>query len=160
MDSTRPRGGATAGRDTDMTKTGKLRLAVAGLVTMGGAAVAAGPLAALADVEPGRWELRDRDGKGVRTVCIAQPTDLFQVRHVSGACQHRVVESTARSATVTYTCQGTGKGRTALTVETGRLVQIDTQGVSQGMPFASAYEARRVGDCAASADAGRRRRAG
>lgn len=144
-----------------MSNKGKLRLAFAGLVLMGGTAIAAGPLAALAEVEPGRWELRERDGKGSRTICVAQPMELFQVRHVAGGCQHRVVESTARTATVSYTCPGVGQGRTALTVETGRLVQIDTQGVSRGMPFASVYEARRVGDCAASADAGsRRRRAG
>lgn len=143
-----------------MSNKGKLGLAVAGLVMIGGAAVAAGPLAALADVEPGKWELRERDGKGARMICVAQPMELFQVRHVAGGCQHRVVESSARSATVSYTCPGVGQGRTAVTVETGRLVQIDTQGVSRGMPFASAYEARRVGDCAAAAEPNRRRRAG
>lgn len=142
-----------------MNKKAKLSLAVAGLVTIGGAAVTAGPLAALADVEPGKWELRDRDGKGARMICVAQPMELFQVRHVAGDCQHRVIESSARSATVSYTCPG-GQGRTAVTVETSRLVQIDVQGVSRGMPFASVYEARRVGDCAAAAEPKRRRRAG
>lgn len=143
-----------------MSNKGKLGLAIAGLVMIGGVGVAAGPLAALTDVEPGKWELRDRDGKGSRTICVAEPMELFQVRHVAGGCQHRVVESSARSATVSYTCPGVGQGRTAVTVETGRLVQIDTQGVSRGMPFASVYEARRVGDCAASVEPNRRRRAG
>lgn len=143
-----------------MSNKGKLGLAVAGLVMIGGAAVAAGPLAALADVEPGKWELRDRDGKGGRMICVSRPMELLQVGHVAGGCQHRVVESSSRNATVSYTCPGVGQGRTALTVETGRLVQIDTQGVSRGMPFASSYEARRVGDCAASADVAMRRRAG
>lgn len=142
-----------------MTNTGKLRLAAAGLLLAGGAASAAS-LAALSEVEPGRWELHEKGGNGgSRTVCLAQPTDLFHVRQPAAGCQHRVIENTARSATLTYQCPGVGQGRTALTVETGRLVQVDTQGVARGAPFAVSYEARRVGDCAAANAGPRGRRA-
>jgi hypothetical protein len=48
---------------------------------------------------------------------------------------------------VTYDCAQAGQGRTALRVETARLVQIDSQGVSGGTPFAMTLEARRVGAC-------------
>lgn len=145
-----------------MTNLGKLRLAVAGLLVTAGAASAAS-LTALSDIEPGRWELRERGsaegggGGASKTICLAQPMDLFEIRHPVSTCQHQVVENTARSATLTYQCAGIGQGRTNVTVETGRLVQVDTQGVSKGMPFAVAYEGRRIGDCAASASSGRGR---
>jgi hypothetical protein len=48
---------------------------------------------------------------------------------------------------VQYTCRGRGYGRTHIRRETSRLVQIDTQGIADGRPFAFAAEARRVGDC-------------
>lgn len=144
-----------------MSKWGKTGLAAAGLVIAGGVATAAS-ITALSDVEPGRWELRVRDGGagGTQSMCVAQPIELLQVRQPAGGCQRRVLENTARSATVSFQCPGIGQGRTAITVETGRLVQIETQGVSRGMPFSTSYEARRVGDCAAANLPRRGRRAG
>ena len=38
--------------------------------------------------------------------------------------------------TVNYVCPGMGRGRTILRVETPRLVQIDSQGLHNGAPFA------------------------
>ena len=49
--------------------------------------------------------------------------------------------------TVQYTCRGRGYGRTHLRFETARLLQFDTQGVLDGIPFAMTAEARRIGDC-------------
>ena len=49
--------------------------------------------------------------------------------------------------TVQYTCPGRGFGRTHIRRETRRLVQIDTQGVAEGLPFSASIEGRRVGDC-------------
>jgi hypothetical protein len=48
---------------------------------------------------------------------------------------------------VQYTCRGKGYGRTHIRRETGRLVQIDSQGIAGGLPFEFSAEARRVGDC-------------
>ena len=50
--------------------------------------------------------------------------------------------------TVNYTCPGIGRGRTTIRVETPRLVQIDSQGLDRGAPFALRAEARRIGPCA------------
>lgn len=133
-----------------MRNLGRLRLAAAALV-MAGSVSAGAALSALGDVQPGKWELRERGDAAAapHTICVAKPIELVKVRQPSPGCQHRLLENTDRSATFTYSCPGIGQGRTAVTVETGRLVQIDTQGVTRGAPFAIAYEARRVGDCAA-----------
>lgn len=146
-----------------MSKLGRTSLALAGLLAAGGVATAAS-ITALSDVEPGRWELRVREGGaagtgGTHSICVAQPMDLFHVHQPSAGCHRRVLENTARSATVSFRCPGVGQSRTAITVETGRLVQIEAQGVSRGMPFSTSYEARRVGECSAANTAGRRRRA-
>jgi predicted subunit of tRNA(5-methylaminomethyl-2-thiouridylate) methyltransferase len=58
-----------------------------------------------------------------------------------------VVEDRADQVTVQYTCRGRGYGRTTIRRETGRLVQIQTQGIAEGLPFDFAAEARRMGDC-------------
>ena len=50
---------------------------------------------------------------------------------------------------VQYTCRGKGYGRTQIRRESNRLVQIDSQGIADGLPFSFSAEARRVGDCAA-----------
>jgi len=40
-----------------------------------------------------------------------------------------------------------GRGRTILRVETPRLVQIDSQGLHYGAPFALRAQARKTGPC-------------
>ena len=66
----------------------------------------------------------------------------------AGTCRRDVVAADADSVTVNYSCPGTGRGRTTIRIETPRLVQIDSQGLDHGMPFALRAEARRVGPCA------------
>jgi hypothetical protein len=48
---------------------------------------------------------------------------------------------------VQYTCRGRGYGRTEVRRETNRLVQVQSQGIVDGLPFAITAEARRIGDC-------------
>jgi len=50
-------------------------------------------------------------------------------------------------ATIHYTCPGRGYGRTTIAVETSKLVRIDTQGIVDGMPFATEFEGRKIGMC-------------
>lgn len=112
------------------------------------AAAEAPSLVLLARLEPGLWQLRDREAQSPpRSICIGDARVLLQLRHERFDCAHFVVEDTAQSATVTYRCGGAGNGRTVLRRETGRLVQIDTQGVAGGGPFSASYEARRIGAC-------------
>jgi hypothetical protein len=108
-----------------------------------------GPLPALAKLEPGLWKLRDLGGgrAQIAPICVSDPNVLIQVRHRNSHCGQLVVSSDARSATVQYTCQSGGFGRTTLLAETPRLAQIDTQGIADNIPFAYRLEARRIGSC-------------
>jgi hypothetical protein len=108
-------------------------------------------LAMLDQLESGRWELRLRDGSGaVERICLQNGRRLIQLRHPAAACDSLVVSDAASEVTVQYTCRGRGYGRTHIRRETPRLVQIDSQGIAEGLPFAFAAEGRRVGDCGAS----------
>jgi hypothetical protein len=100
-------------------------------------------------LEPGRWEVRRFAGNSLGTICLGDPTLLGQVQHRGARCDREVMSSSSngRLVTVQYSCRGTGSGRTSLRVETPRLVQIDSQGLDRGTPFAIRAEARRVGPC-------------
>ena len=105
-------------------------------------------LAMLSELDAGRWELRVRDDGSVERLCLPDVKRLIQLRHPADACDRLIVTDAASEVTVQYTCRGRGYGRTHIRRETSRLVQIDTQGIADGLPFAFAAEARRVGDCA------------
>ena len=98
-------------------------------------------------LEPGLWELRNASGASLGSICLGDPAGLGQVQHRGAACAREVVESADRSATVQYSCRGIGSGRTTIRFETPRLVQIDSQGLDQGTPFAIRAQARRSGAC-------------
>jgi hypothetical protein len=105
---------------------------------------------ALQVLEPGEWELRTRgaNAEAIR-LCAADIRQLLQPRHPGQSCTRFVVEDAARRTVITYDCAGSGQGRTSVRVETARLVQIDSQGISNGLPFALLAEGRRVGTCKA-----------
>ena len=115
------------------------------------AAAEAPSLALLQRLEPGLWQLRDREAQSPpRNICIGDARVLLQLRHERLDCAHFVVEETAQSVIVTYRCGASGNGRTVLRRETGRLVQIETQGTADRGPFSASYEARRTGTCSGS----------
>ena len=128
----------------------RFAVAVAGLLAaFSAAATGQRPaLAMLNELEAGRWELRVRDDGSVERLCLPDVQRLIQLRHPADACERLIVTDAASEVTVQYTCRGRGYGRTHIRRETSRLVQIDTQGIADGLPFAFAAEARRVGDCA------------
>jgi hypothetical protein len=106
------------------------------------------PLAALAQLEPGLWQVRDLDGRGEqRNLCISDPQLLMQLQHRGSPCSRLVISNDDRGATVHYTCPADGFGRTSLRVETPRLARIESQGIQDKAPFAFRAEARRVGAC-------------
>ena len=127
-----------------------LRAAIAGALLVfgsgGATAQQAESLAALRAVERGQWQLKAATGR-TRKLCLTKPAALLQLQHGTVQCQHFVMENTPRSATIRYTCAGHGHGRTTLTVETGKLLNLETQGVVDGAPFAEQYEARLLGAC-------------
>lgn len=116
----------------------------------GGRAPAA-PVTALRQLEKGQWELRERgtarNEPPRQRICVGDPAQLLRAGRGDGGCDQFVVADSADRAVVTYQCKGRGSGRTDLRVETPRLVQIQSQGVSDGAPFDVQLEARRTGDC-------------
>ena len=104
-------------------------------------------LAMLDQLEAGRWELRDRDGAAPQQICVPNGRRLIQLRHPGLACDSFVVTDGPGEVVVQYTCKGRGYGRTQIRRETNRLVQVQSQGIVDGLPFDFSAEARRVGDC-------------
>jgi hypothetical protein len=102
---------------------------------------------ALAGLEKGQWELKPVEGGPARKLCLTNPNALIQLEHAQAQCSQVVMDNTATSVTVRYTCPGHGHGRTTVSVETPRLANIETQGVVDGMPFADQFEGRRTGAC-------------
>jgi hypothetical protein len=99
-------------------------------------------------LEAGQWELRGGSGNArIAAICLGNPILLTQPRHGGTPCTRDVVAADSGSMTVNYSCPGVGRGRTTLRFETPRLVQIDSQGLDRGMPFALRAEARRIGPC-------------
>jgi len=111
-----------------------------------GAAPQRTALVALGLIEHGQWQLREAGGETSK-LCLTNPAALLQLRHAGAQCTQIVVENSRDVATIHYTCPGRGYGRTTVSVETGRLVRIDTQGIVDGAPFASELEGRKVGAC-------------
>jgi hypothetical protein len=134
-----------------------MRIAIKRLIyvlamAMAGGAVAAPVqtpvIAGLSTLEPGDWELRSREpGGAVKHMCLTDMRQLLQVRHAGRSCSRFVVTDTATQVVVTYDCAAAGNGRTALRVETPRLVQIQSQGIADSAPFDFAMEGRRIGAC-------------
>lgn len=133
-------------RDTRHLKP--VLMGVAAIVLLATPAVAQTP-AALAGLQNGLWELRDvgRTSRAAEQICVRNMTRLLQIRHTGAACPRRILNDDSRSVTARYECTGAGWGQTLISVETPRLIRIDTQGISGGTPFHTVYEARRTGDC-------------
>lgn len=107
-------------------------------------------LAMLDQLESGRWELRPRDARGSsEQICLQDGRRLIQLRHPASICQRLIVSDGPGEVIVQYTCRGRGYGRTHIRRETGRLVQIESQGIVDGLPFDFVAEGRRIGECAA-----------
>lgn len=121
---------------------------VAMLLALAAAAPAAGPQAdALTRIEPGRWQLHETGAPPRDPVCIRDAASLIQIHHLGAQCSRFVVASSREAVTVHYTCPGHGHARTTITVETPRLIRVETQGIDAGAPFSLDLEGRRVGDC-------------
>ncbi|WP_257540091.1 hypothetical protein [Sphingobium sp. CFD-1] len=127
-----------------------LRAIIVGTLMMAAGTAAAKPqrLVALDTVQPGEWELRalEKD-EGKRRICVRDPRQLLQTEHARHQCRFFTVKDEPAAASVTYDCAAGGGGRTDVRVETPRLVQIRSQGVANGAPFARVMEARRIGAC-------------
>jgi|EndMetStandDraft_4_1072995.scaffolds.fasta_scaffold242134_2 hypothetical protein len=136
-----------------MTRLGGLAaFAVLVLVGAGAEAPAQAPApAALAPLETGLWEFKEINSTSQPTrLCVTDLRQLLQPLQPTPVCKQFISENDGDHAAVAYDCAARGQGRTSLRVETARLVQIDSQGIAGGRPFAVRYEARRLGACTAA----------
>ncbi|MBB5731821.1 hypothetical protein FHS61_000825 [Altererythrobacter atlanticus] len=104
-------------------------------------------LAMLDSLKKGGWLLRIRDDGSQRKICLRTGRELIQLRHRQPGCSDFIVKDGASEVVVQYTCRGNGYGRTSIRREDNELVQVNTQGIYNGVPFAFGGEARFHGPC-------------
>lgn len=118
----------------------------------GAAALAqGGDLSLLESLERGLWQLRavggGTSGAATDKLCVGDPSRLTQIQHGDAPCTRYVVRSTPTAVTVSYTCKGQGQGLTTIRKESGKLIQIQSQGIRNNAPFSFSVEGRRAGAC-------------
>jgi len=132
-------------------QSGRLLLIVPALLGVGAAPpppAQQAPPQALLKIERGHWELRAvGDGDAPVRLCLGDRRQLFQPHHPAPMCRQFVSADDPEHATVSYDCDQRGRGLTELRVETSRLVQISSQGVTNGRPFVTRLEGRHIGVC-------------
>lgn len=113
------------------------------------AASAQAPAMALLDgLMQGEWTLKERGSRGPgKKICLGNPELLLQIQHGNANCTRYVIENSPRKLRVSYKCGGSGHGVTQIKQESSSLVQISTQGISNGDPFTFEFEGRRTGSC-------------
>ena len=105
---------------------------------------------ALAQASPGLWEISGMPGaKSPVRECVANLAVLAQFEHRGRTCSRQVVRSDSSTTVIEYRCGGAGFGRSKIDMITPRNLRIDTQGISDNLPFGYVLQARRVGDCPA-----------
>jgi hypothetical protein len=137
---------------------GRLRLAAftAAVAATALALMAAQRPAALAPLAPGLWEFSGLPGaKSPLRQCVADVSSFAQFEHRKLSCSRNLITDHPASAVVEYSCGGAGFGHSKLDVITPRSLRIETQGVSNNLPFSYVLQARRVGDCPANTTASR-----
>jgi hypothetical protein len=109
---------------------------------------------ALDGVQGGLWEISGAPGaKAPVKQCVAKVAALAEFEHRGKACTMKVVRDQGSSAVIEYSCGKAGFGRAQINVLTPRSLRIDTQGISDQLPFGYVLQARRVGECPAPATA-------
>lgn len=108
---------------------------------------AAQPHAALSQVNPGLWEIAGMPGGKPLRECVADPAVLAQLEHRKRSCARKITSDNGTQTVINYTCAAKDFGSSKMTVITPRSMRIETQGISDNMPFNYVLQARRVGDC-------------
>jgi hypothetical protein len=104
----------------------------------------------LTQIQGGLWEISGGPGKKPVLQCVAEVTALARFEHRGRNCAGKIVKSSDNSTVIDYNCGFAGFGHSEVDMLTPRSLRIDTQGISDGMPFAYVLQARRLGDCPAS----------
>ena len=96
----------------------------------------------------GQWNVAtNATGTNGTNHCLPDAAILTQWEHRRAQCTRVVLSGTQYRADVQYTCTGGGFGNSKVQVLTPRSVRIQTQGISNGLPFGYTIHARRVGNC-------------
>jgi hypothetical protein len=117
------------------------------------AAIAVGASAAdapktLSAASPGLWELTGVQGaKTPVRECLTNLAVLGQYEHRARTCTATTLSDTGKAMVVNYTCGANDFGRSSIKFVTPRNLRVETQGISDGLPFGYKIEARRVGEC-------------
>jgi hypothetical protein len=136
--------------------TRNIKLVAAGFLSLGAGSAAQSVAASdgtelLQTLERGLWQLRAVGGgsssAAASELCVADPRMLAQIQHGTTSCTHQIVEATANTVTISYNCKNAGQGLTTIRKESGRLVQIKSQGIRNNAPFSFSVEGRRSGGC-------------
>jgi hypothetical protein len=129
-------------------------LAVAAMLSLGVGSAAQGGAqgdggALLQSLERGLWQFRATGGStaAASQLCLGDPRLLVQMQHGAANCTHQLVDAGANAVTISYSCKGAGQGLTTIRKESGRLVQIQSQGIYNSSPFSFTVEGRRSGAC-------------
>jgi hypothetical protein len=130
-----------------MTRAIPLMLAGGGIAAALVLMAAAQP-SALAQTQPGLWEISGVPGAGAPVrLCVGDIASLAKFEHRSKACTSRVLKDSDGSIAIDYTCGAAGFGHSQIDVITPRSLRISTQGISDGLPFNYVLQVRRIDDC-------------
>ncbi len=124
------------------------RIGLVGLLTLSASLVAASVPRALAPAAGGLWEVsRSATGHNPTRICVASPDLLAQFEHRQQKCTRKVISDRDSETLISYNCAGGGFGQSKMTLITPRSLRIDTQGISDNLPFHYQLYARRIADC-------------
>jgi len=128
----------------------RTRLATGLMVGLGGLLTLAATTqpSPIAQTQRGLWEISGAPGiKAPLRQCVANVAALAEFEHRGKNCTFKVISSSANSIVIQYSCGAAGFGRSQVDVITPRSLRIDTQGISNQLPFSYVLQARRIGDC-------------
>ncbi len=103
----------------------------------------------LSSLKSGLWQFREkaRGNDIVDAICIGDVNKMIKIKNKNDRCTIKMLSQSGNSATYEYSCVGKGKGRTIIRKETSGLVQISSQGITDGQLFDFKLEARHAGSC-------------
>lgn len=103
---------------------------------------------ALAPAIGGLWEVsRSATGHNPTRICVTSPELLAQFEHRQLRCTRNIVSDRGSETLISYHCAGGDFGQSKMTLITPRSLRIETQGISDSLPFHYQLHARRIGDC-------------
>ncbi len=119
------------------------------LLIFGGLSLAAASQPSVfTQAQAGMWEISGVPGaKAPLKQCVADVSKLAEFEHRGKTCSVKIISNSASSTVVEYRCGGAGFGRSQVDAITPRSLRIDTQGISNQLPFNYVLQARRIGDC-------------